>query len=173
MYCSGCGHALNPSAQVCPACGRPNAATAHVAQPFVAPVPYVFSRVQRNLQTVGTLWLVYAGWTLLGWLFALPILARIFGHGHGPYWGPPNLPSFPQFGWILPFATALVVARAALSLVTGIALLRRASWGRTLALVTGFLTLIKPITGTLLAIYTLWVLLPAPSGQEYDRLALT
>jgi hypothetical protein len=40
-----------------------------------------------------------------------------------------------------------------------------------LAIVTAFLTLIRPFTGTALAIYTLWVLLPGASGQEYDQIA--
>ncbi len=73
--------------------------------------------------------------------------------------------------WFVPFITAIVLVRATLSLVTGLALLRRAPWGRTLALVTAFLTLIKPITGTILAIYTLWALLPAYSGAEYEQIS--
>jgi hypothetical protein len=53
--------------------------------------------------------------------------------------------------------------------VTGISLLRRAPWARTLAIITAFLALIHPFTGTLLGIYTLWVLLPSASGQEYEQ----
>jgi uncharacterized protein YybS (DUF2232 family) len=74
--------------------------------------------------------------------------------------------------WLPGFITILVCGRAFLAALTGIALLRRASWARTLAIVTAFLTLIKPLTGTVLAIYTLWVLLPAPSGQEYEQIAV-
>ena len=39
-----------------------------------------------------------------------------------------------------------------------------------LAIVCAFLTLIRPFLGTALAIYTLWVLLPSASGQEYEQL---
>jgi len=60
-----------------------------------------------------------------------------------------------------------------LCLVTGIALLRRSRWARALAIVTAFLTLIRPITGTVLAIYTLWVLLPSASGQEYEQISVS
>lgn len=74
--------------------------------------------------------------------------------------------------WLPGFITALVFGRALLAVVTGISLLRRAPWARTLAIVTSFLTLIKPLTGTILAIYTLWVLLPAHSGQEYEQIAV-
>ena len=54
---------------------------------------------------------------------------------------------------------------------TGIALNRRAPWARMLAIVAAFLTIIKPIAGTALAIYTLWVLMPSPSAQEYEQMA--
>jgi hypothetical protein len=74
--------------------------------------------------------------------------------------------------WLPGVITAFVFGRAILSVITGISLLRRAPWARTLAIVTAFLTLIKPLTGTILAIYTLWVLLPAPSGQEYEEIAV-
>jgi hypothetical protein len=57
-------------------------------------------------------------------------------------------------------------------LVTGISLLRHASWARMLAIITAFLALIHPISGTILGIYTLWVLLPAASGQEYEQLVV-
>jgi hypothetical protein len=56
--------------------------------------------------------------------------------------------------------------------VTGISLLRRASWARILAIVAAFLALIHPIGGTILGIYTLWVLLPAASGQEYEQMVV-
>jgi hypothetical protein len=70
----------------------------------------------------------------------------------------------------VPLITAVLAGRALLCVVTGISLLRRAPWARTLAIVTAFLTLIDPLTGTALAIYTLWVFLPSASGQEYDRI---
>jgi len=73
--------------------------------------------------------------------------------------------------WLLPVITVVLAGRVVLCVVTGIALLRRAPWARVLAIVTAFLTLIRPFTGTALAIYTLWVLLPGASGQEYDQIA--
>ena len=165
MYCSGCGQLVPPNFAACPHCGRPVPEA-----PFVPPQVY---RVQRHLQTLGILWLAYAAWSALGWLIALPFLAGTFG---GRHWGR----GFGEFGgmwfghmpWFVPLVTTIVVFRTALSLVTGIALLRRAPWGRTLAIVAAILTLIKPISGTILAIYTLWVLLPSSSAQEYERLAV-
>jgi hypothetical protein len=134
--------------------------------------------VQRHLQTVGILWIVWAVWNVIGWLIALPFVAGVFGGwgswGHGGH-------GFHTFGWgfsphtmawLPEFITVLVVGRAILAAITGVGLLRRAPWGRTLAIVTSCLTLIKPLTGTILAIYTLWVLLPSNSGQEYDQITV-
>jgi hypothetical protein len=44
-------------------------------------------------------------------------------------------------------------------------------WARILGLVLGFLALLRFPLGTALGIYTIWVLLPESSGQEYERLA--
>jgi hypothetical protein len=40
-----------------------------------------------------------------------------------------------------------------------------------LALVTGFISLIRPPFRTALGTYTLYVLLPAEAGAEYERMA--
>lgn len=170
MFCSGCGQAMQAFEQVCPRCGRP-------VPPMPLARPALYSRVQRHLQTVGILWIVWAVWSVIGWLVALPFVAGVFG-GWGS-WGP-NGHHFHTFGpgfpfppmWLPEFISVLVFGRALLAVITGIGLLRRAPWGRTLAIVTSFLTLIKPLTGTILAIYTLWVLLPAHSGQEYEQIAV-
>jgi hypothetical protein len=71
-------------------------------------------------------------------------------------------------------ATLIVVLTsigALLSLVTGISLLMRKSWGRVLAIVVAILSLIKIPFGTALGIYTLWVLMPSASAIEYDAIA--
>src|SRR5580698_5571028 len=171
MFCSGCGQAMQAFEQVCPKCGRP-------VPPVPLARPQLYSRVQRHIQTVAILWIIWAVWSVVGWLIALPFVAGVFGgwgtwgHGHhGYYTFGPGFP-FPHMMWISGFITVLIVGRSLLAVATGIGLLRRAPWARTLAIVTAFLTLIKPLTGTVLAIYTLWVLLPAPSGQEYEQIAL-
>jgi hypothetical protein len=171
MFCSGCGQAMQAFEQVCPRCGRP-------VPPMPLARPAAYSRVQRHIQTVGILWLVWAAWSVIGWLIALPFVAGFFGGwgwwGHGGHGFSTFGPGFPfhHMMWLPGFITAIVFGRALLAAITGIALMRRAPWARTLAIVTAFLTLIKPLTGTVLAIYTLWVLLPAPSGQEYEQIAL-
>jgi ABC-type glycerol-3-phosphate transport system permease component len=57
------------------------------------------------------------------------------------------------------------------SILTGWGLLKVRPWGRMLALVMGFIALLHPPFGTALGIYTLYVLLPGPAGEEYDRMA--
>lgn len=178
MYCSGCGQLIESGQQACPRCGRPVSPAEPVSYAPAAPYP---PRVARHLQTLGVLWLVYAGWSLLRWAMAATFLAGLFGmhgswiwgHNMGPFGMGPFCPGAPfmHLSWLLPLITVITVGRAALAVITGIALLNHAPWGRVLAIVTGVLTVLKPITGTLLAAYTLWVLVPGHSAQEYDQLA--
>lgn len=162
MYCSACGQALVPGAAVCPRCGRPAG---------VAPVPFVYNRVHRHVQTLAWLWLAYAIWTVIGALIALPFLAGMshgwFGHMHMNMEPWPFLHSGPWHWW-LPFIMVFLFLRAILSAATGIALMQRAPWARVLAIIASVLTILKPITGTALAIYTFWVIAPSRSRQEWD-----
>src|ERR1700759_1822564 len=134
MFCSGCGHAMQSFEQVCLKCGR-------AVPPMPLSRPPAYSRVQRHIQTVAVLWIIWAIWSIIGWLIALPFVAGFFGGwgvwGHGRshfHTFDPGFP-FPHMLWLPGFITALVCARAALALATGIGLLRRAPWARTLAIV--------------------------------------
>ncbi len=49
--------------------------------------------------------------------------------------------------------------------------MQREGWARVLAILLGFISLFNIPFGTALGVYTLWVLLPAPSGEEYEALA--
>ena len=169
MYCGGCGQLVPPGQQFCPNCGRP---VVQASPTPAVPAPYFYTRVHRNIQALSILWIAYGVWTLLGWLIAMSIFGGAFGNyfghwNHGP-WG--EFGPFSNIPWLIPFITAIVICRTILSVATGIALVYRASWARILAIVAAFLTLLKPPLGTALAIYTLWALLPGPSGQEYDHM---
>jgi hypothetical protein len=166
MYCSACGQLNSPNATICSQCGR----AIHAGAPGTpTPMPVVNDRVERHIQTVSILWLVYALLGVIGWFIAIPILSGIFGTSH------PHHRIFPFMGFgfpaLIPFITGIVLFRAGLQLLTGIALLMRVRWGRILAIVVSILTLLKIPLGTALGIYTLWVLLPGESGYAYDRLA--
>ena len=69
------------------------------------------------------------------------------------------------------FLAVIVLLGAAASFTVGFSLLRRKPWGRTLAIILGILVLIRIPLGTALGIYTLWVLAPSASGEEYAALA--
>jgi hypothetical protein len=168
MYCSACGQPLDVSQTICQRCGRQSAPIASYA-----PVAYPRNRVHRHVHTVAILWIAYSLWILLHWAITVGFLAA-FTHWGQINHGFDGVYAFPFFHatWLVPLITAVLVGRAILCLVTGITLLQRASWARTLAIVTAFLALIHPFTGTILGVYTLWVLLPSTSGQEYDQMAV-
>jgi hypothetical protein len=167
MYCAACGQPVEASQTICRNCGRQSAPIASYA-----PVPYQRNRVHRHMQTVGVLWIVYSLWILLHWGIAVGVLSGVFSHWAHFGRGFDGLYGFPfsHVTWLVPLITAVLVGRAILCLATGISLLRRASWARILAIVTAFLALIHPFSGTILGIYTLWVLLPSASGQEYEQM---
>ena len=168
MYCSGCGQMVPPGQQFCANCGR----QVPVAPAAAAPGAWFYTRVHRHIQALSVLWIAYAAWTLFQWFIAMSVFGGFFGGyfghwNHGPWGGYP----FGHIPWLVPFISAIVIGRTVLSLVTGLALVSRAPWARILAIVAAFLTILKPFTGTALAIYTLWVLLPSASGQEYGHIA--
>ena len=56
-------------------------------------------------------------------------------------------------------------------IAAGWGLLQRQPWARMLAIVLGCISLFDMPFGTALGIYTLWVLLPAKSEEEYRQIA--
>ncbi|MGB8477802.1 MAG: hypothetical protein WCE63_03040 [Acidobacteriaceae bacterium] len=150
----------------------PPAAPGPASTGFPRMVPLAYSRVARHVQTLGILWIVFAIYSVLGWLLVLPFLHMVLGGGGwmrgSDAW---MIAPFHPGGWLLHFIAIVVFARAILSLAVGFALLTRQPWGRIFAIVVAVLTLIKPILGTILAIYTLWVLLENSADQNYAQLS--
>jgi len=72
---------------------------------------------------------------------------------------------------LLSFIGILILVKAAAGFLAGYGLLQREAWARILVLILGFLSLFNVPFGTALGVYTLWVLLPAISDQEYRALA--
>lgn len=174
MYCDSCGYKLNDNAQFCSSCGK------QLLGPGFAPraITPLYGRVNQHLKTVGVLWIIYAVFRLCEtfWIFAI---GRTFLPGFieqiaGGVDGWPA--GFPLAGLIshgLEIAGMWVAIFAVLELVTGWGLLDRRPWARILALVLGFLALLRFPFGTALGIYTIWVLLPSTSEQEYEHLTAT
>ena len=174
MICSACGNTLAPDARFCPRCGaqtfsQPQPGPAYSAAPMLFP----YNRVQRNIQGLAILWLVYAALRTFSGLFGVLILHGLFGShfGHSDFnlgWSP--------FGsmWLAnlwPMALFSLLTSVCCILLTGYALMTRQPWGRVLAIVFGVLALIHLPLGTALGIYTLWVLAPTASGDEYAAIA--
>ncbi|MEG9437991.1 hypothetical protein JAO29_17735 [Edaphobacter sp. HDX4] len=151
--------------------------SASMGQVPYPPYPPVLAppRVQRHLQTLGTLWCVYGAYRvisgLIGFFFVRAITWRHFGSnwplgGWGIHHGPP----WPWMA-LMPVLLTTAVVMAALALFAGLSLLNRKPHGRLLAIVLGILALFKFPLGTALGIYTLWVLAPTSSAVEYEAVA--
>jgi hypothetical protein len=137
----------------CPRCGKPLGAAGGTP---------VQSRITGHLRLLGILWLVWSGLRLIPGLFLMflfrPEMQLL----------PPDVPGFVPH--LVQSIGAGLVVFAALGGIVGWGLLSRQPWGRMLALVLGCLNLLEIPFGTALGIYTLWVLLPAQSEQEYRQL---
>jgi hypothetical protein len=172
MNCSACGNPLSPDARFCPRCGGQTFFQQQPGSAYPQP-PMVYDRVSRNIHGLGILWLVYAGLRIFSGLFGVLILHGLFGSHFGNSgfnlgWSP--------FGsmWLAslwPMALFSLLTSVCCILLTGYALLTRQPWGRIFAIVFGILALIHLPLGTALGIYTLWVLAPGISGDEYAALA--
>jgi hypothetical protein len=172
MNCSACGNPLSPDARFCPRCGGQTLFQPQPGSPY-SQTPMAYDRVSRNIQGLGILWLVYAGLRIFSGVFGVLILHGLFGHHFGNSdfnlgWSP--------FGsmWLAslwPMALFSLLTSVCCILLTGYALLTRQPWGRVFAIIFGILALIHLPLGTALGIYTLWVLAPGASGDEYAALA--
>ena len=160
MFCDQCGVQLQAGQPSCTRCGKP----------VLGPVAYRRNRVQEHIRLLGTLWLAYSALTVVVGVVLIVVAHALFGRViHLPDGPPPEVTS-----WLRPFLTfigGLILAKGAAGLVAGWGLLQREAWARVLALVVGFISLFNIPIGAAVGIYTLWVLLPAQSDEEYKALA--
>ena len=155
MFCDRCGSEIRDNENFCPKCGNPVGAAA---------APLVRSRLNRHLRLLGILWLALSAFRLI------PGFILLSSFGQAIIAEDPNAPLFLHS--LLRTIGAVILVMAVLGLATGWGLLTRQPWARMLAIVLGCISLIMDIPlGTALGIYTLWVLLPAESEQEYRQLA--
>ena len=170
MFCDKCGTALSPGAQYCGSCGKAVGA-APVAVATAAAQSISDGRVHRHIQLLATLWLANGILRFVevgSILIAGRLLPFLMGWGMGGHFT--NWPFT-----LLPFGLysigGILGLFGVVHLVLAWGLFQREPWARMLGLVIGFLALLRPPFGTAMGIYTLWVLLPQPSGQEYERLS--
>jgi hypothetical protein len=160
MYCDHCGGQLQAGAPRCGRCGKTVLGSIELRR----------SRVREHVRLVGILWIAYSALHVVAGIAVIIVAQTIFGNvihvQHGP---PPEVAV-----WLRPLLTVvgwLILAKAAAGFLAGWGLLQREDWARTVALVMGFVALLNVPIGTALGIYTLWVLLPSQSDDEYKALA--
>lgn len=154
MFCDRCGTKLSEAQRYCPSCGK-----AVGAVPMMPPK----GRIAGHVRLLGILWLASAAIHLIPGLFMMVFFDR--RHGVLPPDVPPFLPG------LLSMVGLFLIGGAVLGLLAGWGLLDRQPWARTLAIVLACFSLLNPPLGTALGIYTLWVLLPAQSEEEYRQMA--
>ena len=165
MFCNQCGAQLRAGEPRCGRCGKPALGLVDLRR----------SRVREHSRLLGILWMADSALHLVIGMGIMMVAQIMFGHAFSHILhtadGPP-----PEFTvWLRPVISIigwLILAKAAAGFLAGWGLLQREAWARTLALVVGFITLLSVPVGTALGIYTLWVLLPAQSDEEYQALAL-
>jgi hypothetical protein len=160
MFCDQCGAQLQSGEPRCLRCGKTVLGLIELRR----------SRVRDHIRLVGILWMAYSALHVVVGVGAIVVAQVIFGRMiHIPNGPPPEVsvwlrPLISFFGW-------LILAKAAVGFFAGWGLLQREEWARTVALVVGFIALLSVPIGTALGIYTLWVLLPSRSDEEYKALA--
>lgn len=123
----------------------------------------VEGRIAGHVRLLAIFWLALSAFRVLPAL----VLLSIFGPSR--YFFPPEVPLFVH--GLMQMIGAVFIVGAILGFVTAWGLLERQPWARTLAILLGCFSLLEMPFGTALGIYTLWVLLPARSEEEYRRLA--
>src|SRR5271170_7497792 len=160
MFCDQCGGQLQSGEPRCLRCGKTVLGLIELRR----------SRVRDHVRLVGILWMAYSALYVVAGVGMLIVAQAFFGgafHFHGG-------PSPEVVVWLRPLITCigwLVLLIAATGFFTGWGLLQREEWARTFALVAGFVALLRIPLGTALGIYTLWVLLPTRSDDEYKALS--
>ena len=155
MFCDRCGIRLQESQRFCPSCGKPAGTV-----PFMP----VQSRICGHVRLLGILWLALSAFRLVPGLF----LVAMFRHGSMAFL-PPDVPFFVH--GLLRGAGVFILGSAVAGILAGWGLLDRQPWARMLAIILAVFNLIDMPFGTGLGIYTLWVLLPARSEEEYRQIA--
>jgi hypothetical protein len=153
MYCNGCGAELADSQSFCSSCGR-STRPVHLMP--------VESRLAGHIRLLAIFWFALSAFRLIPGMF----LIMFFG-SRSNFLGP-DVPVFVPA--ILQAVGVLMIVVAALGLMVGWGLLERRPWARMLAIVLACLSLMDMPFGTAVGIYTLWLLLPAKSEEDYRRM---
>ncbi len=161
MFCDGCGSVVQPGQAFCSKCGKQVVGPVSLMQPIAG-------RVQSHMHLLGILWLAVSALNAVGGLVLIVVGNTLFPHLH-EMGAPANVPT-PFLSAIVSTLGIIVLAKAACGFIAGWGLLHREGWGRIVALVLAFISLFNIPFGTAIGVYTMWVLLPGASQQEYEAL---
>jgi hypothetical protein len=164
MFCDGCGTTVQPGQLFCSNCGKQIVGGGTTT-------PAARGRVQQHSHLLAIIWLAFSALEAVGGLMLFVVGNGLFPHIR-QMGAPPDMPV--SFFVVLFNALGIIVlAKAVIGFFGGWGLLQRDPWARVLLLVLAFLSLPSIPFGTALGVYTLWVLLPAPSEREYETLVAT
>jgi hypothetical protein len=172
MFCDRCGQQLPQGSQFCSACGKPMSNASVVVTAARGPA----GRLGQNLNVLGALWIADGALLLAGMAWIVFVghafvssAAGDIAFGMSPFPGRFAMDHMISSGML--FVGFWLGLFGAINVIVGWGLVERQPWARVFCIILGFLALLRFPLGTALGIYTIWVLLPSPSGQEYDRLA--
>jgi hypothetical protein len=164
MFCDGCGNAVQAGQAFCSKCGK------QIVGPVIALRP-VQGRVQTHTHLLGILWLAMSALNAVGGVVLVLLGTTFFPHLRE--FAGKDADQVPV-GFLTILLTTLgviVLAKAAAGFITGRGLMQYESWARAAALVLAFISLFNIPFGTAIGVYTMWVLMPGNSQQEYDALS--
>ncbi|HLW85200.1 MAG TPA: zinc ribbon domain-containing protein [Candidatus Sulfotelmatobacter sp.] len=157
MFCDGCGTAVQPGQPFCSSCGKQIVGSVIAMQSRRG-------RVQQHIHLVGIFWFAISAFNSL-----IGVVLYILAHTLLAPGGGAGAPTFLRP--LLSAVSIIVIGGSALGFFAGWGLLHREPWARVLALVLAFFVLFINIPiGTAVGVYTMWVLLPGESEEEYDAL---
>ena len=161
MFCDGCGGAVQSGQAYCSRCGKQIVGPVLVAESTPG-------RVRSHVHLLGILWLAMSAFNAVGGLILLVLANTLFAHLH-EMGAPPEVPT----GFLSALVSTIgviVLGKALCGFFAGWGLLQREAWARVVAIVLAFISLFNIPFGTAIGVYTMWVLLPGQSQQEYDAL---
>jgi len=157
MFCDGCGTTMQPGQAFCSRCGK------QIVGPVTVPQQRT-GRVQGNLHLLAIFWFAISAFNAILGVVLYIIANTLLAPG-----GSAGAPSFLRP--LLSVVAIIILGGSALGFSAGWGLMHREPWARTLVLVLAFLVLFINIpVGTAVGVYTMWVLMPGESEQEYEAL---
>ena len=157
MFCDGCGTTMQPGQAFCSRCGKQVVGPVTVTQQRTG-------RVQGNLHLLAIFWFAISAFNAILGVVLYIIANTLLAPG-----GSGGAPSFLRP--LLSVVAIIILGGSALGFSAGWGLMHREPWARTLVLVLAFLVLFINIpVGTAVGVYTMWVLMPGESEQEYEAL---